>query len=683
MTFMHSRTKAEKTLSSKHLIDKNTQASKPFNSLDAVAAGMCFSLPYDLPFNLTNDADNLLTQPTTPPLPNIADVSDTFLGNLVQAVDHGISYIQMPSARSTDPSAPVSKLASSKSSLPSMMTMCGELNHREEDYICSEYHDFTYQDSKCYQREGREFEYLTNATRTLFKEWVELLTKTDYLKWSPTEIQDFFNALSEHQKLKAAGLQNLKTCKFYGKLAVPHQHNPALTVDPSIPSPAGVLGKRKTIGEDGENSILVNQEHMKRQAVARLKTRSFTSQCHVEKSSHSVQNNVFADLVDPQILSPTHAVPLSNGLPRLTPVLVPAFASPPKCRVASARPYFAYATSQSSSSQASPSNSPAATATQSTRQEAAQAPAITPVVFSASQQQPFNPIITTSQPLTLVIPITTAQVAAQHQETAGVPNQPILPAVSLVPVYNPTLTLKSAGIERYPWTQVRQRMWMVKHNKTAADLPAEAFQATYNPAHTGTPENGNLRLLGNMHVTICEVLTYFPLSPTIREISYRLAEAHWEASDIIKYIFWTRNITDNNAIKRSTVHRMLDSGKKWAAGTTVQATAGLGGLDLASGLTSHGADLIDLPLYSLADNVVNHPSGQDAGILTQCIARCRATANQDITMKDAETYARSHAIRDHYDHLRNISVRTEDEDALARVGRTSSTWFRSAGLRLK
>jgi hypothetical protein len=625
-------------LSSKHLIYKYAQASKPSNSLDAVAAGICFSSLSYFPFDLINDADNMPNQPTTPPLPNSADVSDSFLADLVQVDDPGIPYIQMPSARSADLSAPFSKLASSKSLLPSMTTVCSELKHREEDYKYSESHDFLYQDS---------------------------------------ESEDLIKAILAEPR--GIGSASEGVISGYDRPAVPHQHSPSLTVNPSPPSSTQALGKRKTISGDEEDNNSVSQERIRRQAVEPLNTRLFPDLRYMEKSSCSVQKDMFADLVDPQILELTSAGSLPNALPHLTPISLPGFASAPKSIVASAPSYDFYATSESesefefesSSGQASISTSPAATITQSTQQGAAQAPAVIPVAFSASQQPPFIPIITPQQPLPPAVPTTTAHVAAQHQGTAGVSNQPIFPAI------------KSAGIQRYPWTQVRRLMWMAKQNKTAADLPDEAFLEKYNLAHTGTPENGNLRLLGRIHVTICEVLTYFPLSPTIREIAYRLAEANWKASDIIKYVFWTRNITDNNAIKRSTVHKMLDEGKKWAAGTTVQATAELGSLDLASGLTGWGADLIDFPLFSLADNVVNHPSGQDAGVLTRCIKLCRATANQQITMEGAETYAISHGICDDYALVRNSNVRTEDKAALGRVRQTSSTWFRSAGLQLK
>ena len=113
------------------------------------------------------------------------------------------------------------------------------------------------------------------------------------------------------------------------------------------------------------------------------------------------------------------------------------------------------------------------------------------------------------------------------------------------------------------------------------------------------------------------------------------------------------------------------TGKKWAIGKNVQATAELGGIDLASGLTGYGAELIDVPLFFLADNVANHPTGQDAGILTQCIARCRINRDEKIMMHGAEEYAGLHGIRDHYAHLRNVNVRTEDENALVRIGQTS------------
>jgi hypothetical protein len=646
-----------------------------------------FHICFHIPFELTKEADDIPNKATTPPLPNVTDVSNTFLVNLVQALDHDIPYIQMPCARPGDLLTSAPKSASSKALLPGMTTLYDRLNRCEEDYVGSEYHDFTYQDSEWYQRAGSEFEYLTNAmliehlrigsalegvisgrirklievvldfsenitrwrygtpyealsglrywemnadgSRSLFKEWVELLTKTKYLKWTPPEVQGFFNALSDRQKRKAAGLSNLRNRKFYGRLAIPNQHNSPLTINPSIPSPPRSSRKRKDISDNREDGIDLNKERIKRQAGTRLKTRFFAGVYPTEKSQQSVQPNVFTNLIDPEILASTSTGSLSSASFRQTSVSVPAF---------------------------------------------------------AFQPQSIIPTIPISQPPNLGVPTPMAQVATQHQGnqgTAVVFSQPILPAASPVPVYAPTLTLKSAGIERYPWTQVRQQMWMRKNSKTVADLPAEAFRATYNPAHTGTPENANPRLLGHMHVTICEVLTYFPLSPTIREIAYRLAQAHWEASDIIKYIFWTRNITDNMAIKRSTVHRMLASGKKWANGKTVQATAELDGLDLASGLTGFGAELIDVPLFFLADNVANHPTGQDAGILTQCIARCRNTADQNIMMADAETYARLHGISDHYAHMRNGNVMTEDEEALGRVGQISTAWFRAASLRLK
>jgi hypothetical protein len=531
------------------------------------------------------------------------------------------------------PSPPYSTSALSSGPLPSMKAMNGELNRREEDYIGSDYHSLTEHNSKCYQLQDNEFEFLTNAllreqlrvgtalggvisgrirdlieciiefsenvtywrygtinealtglrywevnidgTRSLFREWAELFFKTDYLERSPPEVQDFFNGLSDYQKREAAGLNDRRTQNSYGSqishrnLVVSHKNDNALTVDSNSPPPAQFLGERKTSESDGEEDTPIDGNLTKRQAV-----------------------------IPPPSYSPTT---IHRSIPRQS------------------------------------SDPTAASTTQS---------------------------------------------ATVHGVPAGVINRPILHPASVIPTYAPIVTLNSAGIERYPWTQVRQLMWLRKHHKTPADLPAEAFRTTYNPAHTGTPENSNPRLLGRIHVTSCELLTYFPLSTTIREVAYRLAEARWTASDIIKYILWARCITDSEAIKRSKVHRMLDSGKKWAIGRTVTATAELGGLDTASGLTGYGADLIDVPLFHLSDNVFHHPTGQDAGLLAQCIARCRATGDRNTTMAGAETYATRHGIRDHYAHMRNSNVRTEDENALGRVGETATTWFRGAGLRL-
>jgi hypothetical protein len=540
------------------------------------------------------------------------------------AVNMHSSVIQSP---------PCFTSALSSSPLPSMKTMNGEFNHREEDYIGSHYHNFTEQDSKCYQLQDNEFDFLTSAllreqlrvgtalggvisgrirdlieciiefsenvtywrdgtinealtglrywkvntdgTRSLFKEWAELFSKTDYLELSPPEVQDFFNGLPDYQKPEATGIYDRPTQNPYGSRishrnpAMSHKNGIPLTVDSDWPPPARFLGERKTRGSDREEDTSNDGNHTKQQAV-----RSPPSY-----SAPTIRRSVFHH---------------SSG-------------------------------------------STAATTTQS---------------------------------------------ATVRQVPAVVLNQPILHPASVVSTYAPMITLNATGIERYPWTQVRQLMWFRKHNKTLADLPAEAFRTTYNPAHTGTPENSNLRLLGRMHVTICELLTYFPLSTTIREVAYRLDGARWTAADIIKYILWTRCITDSRAIKRSKIHRMLDSGRQWAVGRTVTATAELGGLDTASGLSGYGADLIDFPLFHLSDNVFNHPTGQDAGLLAQCIARCRVTEDRNTTMAGAEAYATRHGIRDHYAHLRNSDVRIEDHTALGRVGETATTWFRAAGLRL-
>lgn len=582
-----------------------------------------------------------------------------------------------------------------KSPLPEMKEKGKEFEHPYDNYDGPLYHDITPRESRRYQfwdsdiltnallgehlrgcwsgrqydlineimdfsenvsrwSYGTEYEALTGlrywkvnpeGSRSLFKEWVELFMKTNYLALAPLEVQEAFNSLPEDQKREAANLHNPELKISVGKAAVSKHHDSPYF----LPVPQ-VLGKRKRALDAGDDDVGADRDHVKRQAVAAPGESPEATPMRHKMSAATPRTNAPRRSARQAARQTPHiaahpAVPAIVAQPVPTPILI-APQGPAVLQV----PHAVHPL-------------PAVPITQNAVQgvKGVPPPAHNGVPGNAPRGMPAQ-----------------AQAPEITQAPPYGPGRPVPPAAPAVPVYRPTLRMSSSGVERFPWTQVRQQMWLSKPNNNT--LPPEAVRNTYNPAHTGTPECIEIRNLGPLPVTIIEVLTYFPLHTCWRAVAWRLSEAGWDPSQIVEYIYWARSITDVNAIKRPTIHKQMDRARNWASSqaTPVSITYTMGNIAPVNGLGGYSADLLDFPIFNLGDNVVHHPTFQDAGVLTQAIALARATNDTTTTLQGLATFVATHGIVDQHTHRRNPDVRIEDADALDRCKVTINQYYRAA-----
>jgi len=342
----------------------------------------------------------------------------------------------------------------------------------------------------------RYWEVYTDGTSGLFQEWIELFTSTEYLKLAPLEIQEFYNALTEKEKLMQASLLGLKERIYLGRRIVPNKRNPrsfwrinleGTSFVPPVLAPV-LHVKRKVPSEEENEDDFGNQNNVKRRAVSAHPSARPRNSTHFQEHP-----NVPSTL--PRVVSRQSA-----------------------------------ASSQSVTSPAQSTTDLALPSRRSTRQAARQAtlPAIHPgpqasrlpraALYTQNLQPP-----SVLAPYHQVIMAPPRTLAARHNHQSAhaltpgginsnqTPVTQVHPAlvppplnIPFTPTYGPTRKLNGAGKQLYPWNLARQQMWLAKH--PGAQLPVEATISTYNPAHLGTPECVDVRLLLNTPVTAIEII---------------------------------------------------------------------------------------------------------------------------------------------------------------------------------
>jgi hypothetical protein len=500
----------------------------------------------------------------------------------------------------------------------------------------------------------RYWEVYSDGSKGLFQEWIELFRKTAYLKLAPLEVQLFYNQLPQKIKRGLARLAGMDGRVFLGMYVVPTKKNPHVFLLKAEKDYAQILEKRDEHdpkSDSSENDIpKPNPPRKQRRTEAQLidRPRSWSSTPDVQRGAPDINANSGAsnyqfDLRDPQ--SPQiiagHLITVPSILPHSAPISVAPAPSP-----------FAWTGTIN-------------------------APDVQPQYGSPLPVGPSGP---PQQPQALPLnPLMSAYVRSLA------PRLRIPTAPPAHPLYQPTVRDGSAGTCHYGWTDVRKTAYRAKHMLGSNDpLPAAAYSTNYNPAHTGTPESTDYRLLGACHITMAEILAYLPLSLAINEVGNRCDASGYFPSEIIEYIYWTRQITDIEAIKRPSLAKQIKKAKDWAAARVRSnngptATFALGNLDHANCLNGALANdlLSEIPIASLGDNVVHHPTGRWAGVLTQAIARCIWTNDRTTTLSQFDWYCQTHGIIDHNANLRSPNVRVEDANTRNHFKDQCKTYFRA------
>ncbi|KAF2788978.1 hypothetical protein K505DRAFT_254307 [Melanomma pulvis-pyrius CBS 109.77] len=180
-------------------------------------------------------------------------------------------------------------------------------------------------------------------------------------------------------------------------------------------------------------------------------------------------------------------------------------------------------------------------------------------------------------------------------------------------------------------------------------LPEAAYSVYRNPLMSRcTPDCVDIRLLGNVHITAEEILSFFPLHTLWREIMVRLSINSWSAAQIVEFIYYSRQLKDDNCIQRTTVQHQKQTAMRWRAESgriNNPIPYALGGIDTARGSHISNRELIDYYIVDLANGgedaltkCYRFPLGEGEGALTRAIRHALLHNHNWIRLSQVEQY---------------------------------------------
>ncbi|KAH7084383.1 hypothetical protein FB567DRAFT_80615 [Paraphoma chrysanthemicola] len=157
-----------------------------------------------------------------------------------------------------------------------------------------------------------------------------------------------------------------------------------------------------------------------------------------------------------------------------------------------------------------------------------------------------------------------------------------------------------------------------------------------------TPVHVNIALLGDVEVTLVELLTYFPMHFMWRKAADRIVRAGMTASDVDNMINYTRVLEGVEAPSRNNINEHMFYTSEIASdatGTKKRVKIVRDKTDEVLSYTTEGWtytnwEMIDYPLLGLAHGLKHLPQGPDAGPLTAMIQWVREQERYDTLLSD-------------------------------------------------
>lgn len=146
--------------------------------------------------------------------------------------------------------------------------------------------------------------------------------------------------------------------------------------------------------------------------------------------------------------------------------------------------------------------------------------------------------------------------------------------------------------------------------------------------------------------TMEENLTYMTLATTAnRELCSR-AKKNWTASEMVYYVYHAHDLREHSTYGRTRLQKQFQKCAKGfeEARPHHVPTASMSNICMDSGLTGDDKYMHDFYLHAMGANVVNHPTGRAAQMLTRVIRHVLRTGDQNTRLSQAAQYAQIHGI---------------------------------------
>ncbi|CAI6331158.1 unnamed protein product [Periconia digitata] len=209
--------------------------------------------------------------------------------------------------------------------------------------------------------------------------------------------------------------------------------------------------------------------------------------------------------------------------------------------------------------------------------------------------------------------------------------------------------------------------WHFNNKKLSDDSAADDHAYV---SHS-TAQSADIRLI-TFPVSAEEILTFFPRHTYWHDVSLRFKDHGWTPGTIAQFINWSRNITDERDVQRTTVHHQLKQAKKWlknaqgsshAAGTARSAIPST--YDSATGGHSGALGSMDYFLVDLAEGVDPDKfpkDGHGALALTAAINHAIQNDHEHEPLSNVVNYVMQHNLFNNNPHAAHNAAR-EDEAA--------------------
>ncbi|KAH8725710.1 hypothetical protein GQ44DRAFT_772019 [Phaeosphaeriaceae sp. PMI808] len=201
----------------------------------------------------------------------------------------------------------------------------------------------------------------------------------------------------------------------------------------------------------------------------------------------------------------------------------------------------------------------------------------------------------------------------------------------------------TVSVTHYEWSDGLKRTCLeITH--VGQPLPVLATTHHWNEYSSRcTSIHADIRILGGIQITAVELLVFFPEHTQWRAICLRLNQGGWSARKARHLIFWSRQLTLDRALQRTTLQHQYRKALEY---NCAPADWSMGGIDPKHARKGQGeqSQLADYFLVALAEGVVHFPQGPDRGILTVAIEHALRRRDYNVRLSDFPTYVQSRGL---------------------------------------
>ncbi|PSN70803.1 hypothetical protein BS50DRAFT_584387 [Corynespora cassiicola Philippines] len=213
----------------------------------------------------------------------------------------------------------------------------------------------------------------------------------------------------------------------------------------------------------------------------------------------------------------------------------------------------------------------------------------------------------------------------------------------------------------YSWPLGRHKVFREILHRRNEDLPDMVYWGRSCELESRcTPCNVDITLAGSHPMSAEEILTYFPLHTSWREVLLRLIKS-WTAVEIVRFIVYVYDLKDRDTLDRSRLQHAMSRAKNWFSSNLeyYQPISSMKWIAKSNGNVGYDRELTDYFLFDMADFVKVHPTGRGAQVLTKAIQHARQNNNQSIRLSQLEAYVAEHKLADLVEPLGDTELADE------------------------